>query len=54
MGRDANADVRARVCTGMTGTVIEVGFGTALNTRHYPDDVVSVVAIEPSEVCSRA
>jgi ubiquinone/menaquinone biosynthesis C-methylase UbiE len=53
MGRDANADVRARVCAGMAGAVVEVGFGTALNTRYYPDDVASVVAIEPSEVCMR-
>jgi SAM-dependent methyltransferase len=53
MGRGANAAVRARVCEGLTGAVVEIGFGTGLNTLHYPPGVASVVAIEPSAVCMR-
>jgi ubiquinone/menaquinone biosynthesis C-methylase UbiE len=37
----------------MTGAVVEVGFGTALNARYYPPEVARVVAVEPSEVCMR-
>jgi ubiquinone/menaquinone biosynthesis C-methylase UbiE len=53
MGRKPNRAVRARVCEGLHGAVIEVGFGTALNARYYPSDVTKVVAIEPSRVCMR-
>jgi ubiquinone/menaquinone biosynthesis C-methylase UbiE len=42
---------RARTCEGLSGTVLEVGFGTGLNTVYYPDAVKKVVAIEPSSVC---
>jgi ubiquinone/menaquinone biosynthesis C-methylase UbiE len=45
--------VRERVCADLRGTVLEVGFGTGLNTTCYPPDVVKVVAIEPSAVCMR-
>ena len=53
MARKANRAVRARVCEGLHGAVMEVGFGTALNTRYYPSEVSKVVAIEPSRVCMR-
>ena len=36
MGRKPNRAVRSRVCTGLQGAVLEVGFGTALNARYYP------------------
>src|SRR5712692_6337039 len=45
--------VRARVCDGLEGTVVEVGFGTGLNAPYYPAAVKKVVAIEPSQVCMR-
>jgi ubiquinone/menaquinone biosynthesis C-methylase UbiE len=53
MARKANREVRARVCAGLAGQVVEVGFGTGLNARYYPAEVTKVVAIEPSQVCMR-
>ena len=46
-------ELRARVCAGLKGRVLEVGFGSGLNIRHYPPDVESVTAVEPSEVAWR-
>ena len=40
-------ELRARVCGGLEGRVLEIGFGSALNARYYPDTVASVTAIEP-------
>jgi len=42
--------LRARVCAGLAGDVIEVGFGSGLNVAHYPETVRGVWAIEPSDV----
>ena len=53
MARKPNRAVRARVCEGLEGAVVEVGFGTALNAPYYPSAVKKVVAIEPSKVCMR-
>src|SRR2546422_7851664 len=53
MARKANRAVRARVCEGLEGAVVEVGFGTALNAPYYPAEVTKVIAIEPSRVCMR-
>src|SRR5712691_6863886 len=53
MARKSNRAVRARVCEGLHGAVLEVGFGTGLNARYYPAAVTRVVAIEPSRVCMR-
>jgi hypothetical protein len=36
MGRKVYRAVRSRVCTGLRGDVVEVGFGTGLNTGYYP------------------
>ena len=43
-------EVRARVCAGLSGSVIELGFGSGLNVRHYPVTVERVAAVEPSDV----
>jgi ubiquinone/menaquinone biosynthesis C-methylase UbiE len=51
MARKPNRAVRARVCEGLQGAVVEIGFGTGLNARYYPSEVTKVVAIEPSRVC---
>jgi ubiquinone/menaquinone biosynthesis C-methylase UbiE len=53
MARKPNREVRARVCAGLRGEVVEVGFGTGLNARYYPPEVTKVLAIEPSSVCMR-
>jgi hypothetical protein len=50
MSRKATRAVRARVCGGLRGDVVELGFGTGLNTPYYPADVSQVLAVEPSTV----
>jgi ubiquinone/menaquinone biosynthesis C-methylase UbiE len=51
MDRQATREVRARVCSGLRGEVVEIGFGTGLNTAYYPPEVTKILAIEPSSVC---
>jgi ubiquinone/menaquinone biosynthesis C-methylase UbiE len=53
MGAKRFRAARARVCEGLEGAVVEIGFGTGHNTNYYPDAVKKVVAIEPSNVCMR-
>jgi len=53
MDRQGTREVRARVCAGLSGRVLEIGFGTGLNVRHYPPEVTTVLAVEPSRVCLR-
>jgi SAM-dependent methyltransferase len=43
-------EVRDVTCAGLTGRVLELGFGSGLNVRWYPPEVTSVTAIEPSDV----
>ncbi len=42
--------LRARVCSGLEGQVLEIGFGSGLNVEHYPPAVDRVAAVEPSDV----
>ena len=44
---------RARVCEGLAGTVVEIGFGAGNNIPFYPPAVTKVYAIEPSAVSNR-
>lgn len=44
------AELRQRVCAGLSGSVVEIGFGSGLNVPHYPATVSTVAAIEPSDV----
>jgi hypothetical protein len=53
MDRKAPCEIRARVCSGLAGDVVEVGFGTGLNSPYYPAEVAKVAAVEPSAVCMR-
>jgi ubiquinone/menaquinone biosynthesis C-methylase UbiE len=53
MDRKPTREVRARVCAGLRGKVVEIGFGTGLNAPYYPAEVTEVLAIEPSAVCMR-
>ena len=47
LGKQAES-VRSRVAGGLSGHVLEVGFGTGRNLRHLPADVERVYAIEPA------
>jgi SAM-dependent methyltransferase len=40
---------RARTCAGLSGRVLELGFGGGLNLEHLPPEVDSVGAVEPSD-----
>lgn len=43
-------ELRGATCAGLTGRVLEIGFGSGLNVRWYPPEVTSVTAIEPSDL----
>ena len=53
MARKRTREIRERVCEPLHGDVVEVGFGTGLNTRYYPAGVTKIFAVEPSTVCMR-
>src|SRR5712691_767881 len=53
MARKPMRAARARVCAGLKGDVVEVGFGTGLNVPYYPPEITRIAAIEPSAVCMR-
>ena len=40
--------LRDRVCAGLTGDVVEIGYGSGLNQPHLPPAVTGVWAVEPS------
>lgn len=42
--------VRATVCEGLEGDVLEIGFGSGLNVDQYPSTVERVLGVEPSDV----
>jgi SAM-dependent methyltransferase len=41
------AELREETLAAARGDVLEVGFGTGLNLRHYPPSVGSLVAVDP-------
>jgi SAM-dependent methyltransferase len=44
---------RQQVTAGLTGTVVEIGFGSGLNMPAYPTAVQQVYAVEPAHVARR-
>ena len=42
--------LRRRVCEGLEGDVLEIGFGSGHNVPFYPESVTRVDAIEPADV----
>jgi ubiquinone/menaquinone biosynthesis C-methylase UbiE len=43
-------ELRARVASGLTGEVLEIGFGSGLNVPFYPVGVTRVRAVDPAAV----
>jgi len=50
LGSNQTASLRTRVCEGLRGEVIEIGFGSGMNIPFYPDAVTSVAAVEPADL----
>jgi ubiquinone/menaquinone biosynthesis C-methylase UbiE len=49
-GMKANRRLRRRVCEGLHGRVVEIGFGSGHNIPYYPAAVTSVAAVEPADL----
>lgn len=44
---------RWRVCAGLHGEVVEIGFGSGLNVPFYPSSITRVRAVEPADLAWR-
>jgi ubiquinone/menaquinone biosynthesis C-methylase UbiE len=49
-GAKTGQPLRQRVCIGLHGEVVEIGFGTGHNVPFYPPAVQTVAAVEPSDL----
>ncbi len=50
LDNDDFAAYRQQVCEGLSGVVVEIGFGSGLNLPFYPSAVERVLAVDPAEI----
>lgn len=50
LGNAAMGKLRRRALEGVSGTVLEVGFGSGTNLAYYPAEVERVLAVDPATV----
>ncbi len=49
MNNESMREVRQRVCAGLAGDVVEIGFGTGHNLPFLPPEVTRLRAVDPME-----
>jgi SAM-dependent methyltransferase len=52
-GSSQLSGLRAQTAAGLSGRVVEIGFGSGYNVPHYPGTVDRVLAVEPSATAWR-